>query len=78
MQVIDNYIPEENHASRIYKVSFTLWLQFMIYIMLLYHNKCFVPICYTSRSMYAVPSVAVFCSSVMSCFPSTLLQTFSE
>jgi len=77
IQVIDNHIPEENHVFGVYNVSGNLWLQFMIYIMLLYHDKCIVPVCYTSRSMYAVPSMAVFCSSVMLCFPGTLLQTFS-
>jgi hypothetical protein len=78
IHVIDNHIPEENHVSRVYNVSVTPWLQFIIYMMLLYHDKCFVPVCYTSRSMDAVPSMAVFCSSVTSCFPSTLLQIFSQ
>jgi len=76
MQGIYNYIPETNHVSRVYNVAAVLYLQFMLHVMLflmlnvLYHHIS------TFRSMCAVPNMAVFCSSLISCFTGMLLRYF--
>jgi hypothetical protein len=69
MQGIYNYITEINHVSMVYNFEAILWLQYMAHVMLfpmisvLYFNIS------TSQSICAVPSMAVLCSSLMSCFP---------
>ena len=56
-----NYIPETGYVSRVYCVAAVLNLQFILHVMLFRTS--------THRSMYAVPNIAVFCSSLISCFP---------
>ena len=69
MQGIYTYIPETNYVP----VAAVLLLLFMVLIslvsvlnLLYFYNSTF-------RSMCAVPNMAVFCSSLTSCFPSMLL-----
>ena len=40
MQCIYNYIPKTDRVSRLCNVAATLWLQFMVYVMI--HDKCYV------------------------------------
>jgi len=76
MQGIYTYIPETNRVPREYSVSAILSLLFMVHIslgpalVLLYFYVS------TFRSMYAVPSMVVFCSFLNSWFPSMLLTYF--
>ena len=76
MQGIYTYIPETNYVPREYNVAAILFLLFMVLISL-------VPVLnllrfYISifRSMCAVSNMAVFCSSLTSCFPGMLLTYF--
>jgi len=74
MQGIYNHIPETHHVSRVCSVATVLYLQFVTcnvispvkYILYFYTS--------TSRSMCTVHNMAVFCSSVTSCFPAMLLR----
>ena len=71
MQGIYSYIPETNHVSVVYSIAAVLYLQFVLYV--ISPMKCVL--CFyisTFRSMCAVPNVAVFCSSLISCFPGVL------
>jgi len=76
MQGIYTYIPETNYVLRKYSNAAILFLLFMMLISLvsvlnlLYLYNC------TFHSMCAVPNVAVFCSSLTSCFPGILLTYF--
>ena len=76
MQGIYTYIPETNSVPREYSVADILLLLFMVL-------KSLVPVLnllhfYISTfwSMCAVPNMAVFCSSLTSCFPGMLLTYF--
>ena len=73
---IYNHIPETNLVSRAHRVAAVLYLQFMMHVMLFpmlnvlyFHSSNF-------RSMSAVPYVALFCCSLISCFPSMLPRYF--
>ena len=76
MQGIYTYIPETNYVPREYNVAAILLLLFMVLISLvpvlnlLYFNIS------TFRNMCAVPNMAVFWSSLTSCFPGMLLTYF--
>ena len=76
MQCIYTYIPQTNYVPREYSVKAILLLLFMVLISLvsvlnlLYFNIS------TFRSMCTVPNMAVFCSSLISCFPGMLLTYF--
>ena len=73
MQGIYDYIPATNHVSRVYSVAAVLYLQFMLHVSS--PVKC-VLYFYISTccSMCAVPNMAVFFSSLISCFPIMLLR----
>ena len=75
MKGIYTYIPMTNCVPREYSVAAILLL-FMVLISLV----CVLNVLYfyisTFRSMCAVPNMAVFCSSLTSCFPGTLLTYF--
>ena len=78
MQGIYTYIPETNYVPREYSVAAILLLLFMVLI-------SFVPVLNllyfyisTFRIMCAVPNMAVFCSSLTSCFPGNVAHVFSE
>ena len=76
MQGIFTYIPETNRVPREYSVSTILSLLFMVSISLV---PALALLCFyvsTFRSICAVPSTAVFCSSFSSWFPGKLLMYF--
>jgi hypothetical protein len=79
MQDIYNYVTETTHVFRGYSVAVILYLQFVLHVMFISHVKC-VSYFYVStpRSMCAVPNMACFCSSLISCFPGVLLRYCSN
>ena len=76
MQGIYTYIPETNYVPREYSVAAILLLLFMVLISLVSVLNLLYFYISTFRSMCAVPNMAVFCSSLTSCFPGTLLTYF--
>ena len=76
MQGIYTYIPETNHVPRECSVSAILSLLFMVPISLVPPLALLYFYVSTFRSMCAVPSMAVFCSSFTSWFPGMLLMYF--
>ena len=76
MQGIYTYIPETNYVPREYNVAAILLLLFMVLISLVSVLNLLYFYMSTFRSMCAVPKVAVFCSSLTSCFPGMLLTYF--
>ena len=76
MQGIYTYIPETNYVPTEYSVSAILLLLFMVLISLVsVLNPSYFYIS-TFWSVCAVPNMAVFCSSLTSCFPGMLLTYF--
>ena len=73
MQGIYTHIPETNYVPSEYSVAAILLLLFISLIPVL--NLLYFYIS-TFRSMCAVPNMAVFCSSLTSCFPGLLLTYF--
>jgi len=78
MQGIYTYIPEKNSVPREYSVASILLLLFMVLISLVSVLNLLYFYISTFRSMCAVPSMAVFCSSLTSCFPGMLLTYFLD
>jgi hypothetical protein len=76
MHGIYNSIYETSHVSRVYKVAAVLCLQFMLHVMLFPMLHVLYLYISTFRSMCAVPNMAVFCSSLISCFPGMFLGYF--
>ena len=76
MQGIYTYIPETNHVHTEYSVAAILLLLFMVLMSLVSVLKLLYFYISTFRSMCAVPNMAVFCSSLTSCFPGMLLTYF--
>ena len=76
MQGIYTYIPETNYVPREYSVAAILLLLFMVLISLVPVLNLLYFYISTFRSMCAVPSMAVFCSSLTSYFPFMLLTYF--
>jgi len=76
MQGIYTYIPETNYIPREYSVAAILLLLFMVLISLGSVLDVLYFYVSTFRSMCAVPNMAVFCSSLTSCFPGMLLTYF--
>jgi hypothetical protein len=76
IQGIYSYIPETIYVPRDYSVAAILMLLFMVLIssVPVLNLLCFY--ISTFRSMCTVPNMAVFCSSLTSCFPSMLLTYF--
>ena len=70
------YVPETNYVPREYSVAAILLLLFMLLISLLPVLNLLYSYISTFRSMCAVPNMAVFCSSLTSCFPGMLLTYF--
>ena len=70
---IYTYIPETNYVPREYSVAAILLLLFMVLISLVPVLNLLYFYISTFRSMCAVPNMAVFCSSLTSCFPGMLL-----
>ena len=71
-----SYIPETNYVPREYSVTAILLLLFMVLISLVSVMNLLYFYISTFRSMCAVPNMAVFCSSLTSCFPGILLIYF--
>ena len=72
MQGIYTYIPETNDVPREHCVATILMLLFMVLILLVPALTPLYLYVSTFRSMCAVPNMAVFCSSLTSCFPGML------
>jgi len=70
------YIPEKNYVPREYSVAAILLLLFMVLISLVSLLNPLYFYISTFRSMCAVPNMAVFCSSLTSCFSVMLLKYF--
>ena len=76
MQGIYTYISGTNYVPREYSVAAILLLVFMVLISLLSVLNILYFYISTFRSMCAVSNMAVFCSSLTSCFPGMLLMYF--
>jgi len=76
MQGIYTDIPEINYVPREYSVAAILFLLFMVLISLVSVLNLLYFYISTFRSICAVPNMAVFCSSLTSCFPGMLLTYF--
>ena len=73
MRGIYTYIPETNYVPREYIVAAILLLLFMVLISLVSVLNLLYFYISTSRSMCAVPNMAVFCNSLTSCLLLLLL-----
>ena len=76
MQGIYTYISETNYVPREYSVAAILLLLYMVLISLVPVLNLLYFYISTFRSMCAVPNIAVFCSSLTSCFPGMLFTYF--
>jgi len=76
MQGIYAHIPETNCVPREYSAAAVLLFLFMVLISLVSVLNLLYFYISTSRIMCAVPSMAVFCSSLTSWFPGMLLTYF--
>ena len=76
IQGIYTYTPETNYLPREYSVAAVLLLLFIVLISLVSVLNLLYFYISTFRSMCAVPNMAVFCSSLTSCFPGMLLTYF--
>ena len=76
MQGIYTYIPQTNYVPREYSVAAILLLIFMVLISLVSVLNLLYFYISTFRSMCAVTNMAVFWSSLTSCFPGMLLIYF--
>jgi hypothetical protein len=76
MRGIYNHIPETNYVPREYGVAAILLFLFMVLISLVSVLNLVYFYTSTFRSMCAVPSMAVFSSSLTSWFPGMLLTYF--
>ena len=76
MQGVYTYIPETKYVPRQYSVAAILLFLFMVHTSLAPVLNLLHFYISTFRSMCAVPSMAVFCSSLTSWIPGTLLRYF--
>ena len=76
MHGIYTYIPETNYVPREHSVAAILLLLFMVLISLVSVLNLLYFYISTFRSMCAVRNMAVFCSSLTSCFPGMLITYF--
>jgi len=76
MQGIYAYIPETNFFPREYSVAAILLLLFMVLVSSVPVLNLLYFYISTFLSMCAVPNMAVFCSSLTSCFPGIFLTYF--
>ena len=76
MQGIYACIPGTNYVPKEYSVAAILLLLFMVLISLVSVLNLLYFYISTFRSMCAVPNMAVFWSSLTSCFPGMLLMYF--
>jgi hypothetical protein len=73
MQGIYTYIPKTNHDPKQYNVAAILSLLFVVPISLAPALALMYFYISTFRSMCAVPNMAVYCSSLTSCFPGIII-----
>ena len=78
MQGIYTYIPETNCVPKEYSAAAILLLLFMVLISLVPVLNLLYFYISTFRSMCAVANMAVFCSSLTSCFPGMFAHVFSK
>ena len=76
MHGIYTYIPETNYVRREYSVAAILLLLFMVLISLVSVLNLLYFYISTFRRMCSGPNLAVFCSSLTSCFPGMLFTYF--
>ena len=76
MQGIYTYISKTNYVPREYRVAAILLLLFMVLISVVLVLNLLHFYISTFQSMCAVLNMAVFCSSLTSCFPGMLLTYF--
>ena len=76
MQAIYSYIPETNYIPREYSVAAILLFLIMVLVSLVPVLNLLYFYISTFRSMCAVPNMAVFCSSLTSCFPVSWSRIF--
>jgi hypothetical protein len=76
MQGIYTYIPETNYVPREYSVPVILLLLLMVLISLVSVLNLSYFYISTFRNTCLAPSMAIFCSSLTSCFPGVLLTYF--
>jgi hypothetical protein len=76
MQGIYTYIPKTNYVPREYSVAAILLFLFMVHTSLAPVLNLLHFYISTFRSMCAVPNMTVFCSSLTSWIPGTLLRYF--
>ena len=69
-------LPDTSRVSRVYNDTAVLWLQYVVHVRLLSKKNLLCFYINNFRSMCAVPSMAVVCSSLMLCFPGLLLRCF--
>ena len=74
MQGFYNYIPETDHICRVSNIAATQQLQFVVHVMLFPVLNVLQVYISTSQSMCAVPSLAVFCSSLILYFLGMLFR----
>ena len=75
MQCTYSDIPDTNHVPTVHSVAAVLYLQFTVPTCNVISHVKHVLYFYdsTSRSKWAVPNIAVFCSSLISCLTALLL-----
>ena len=78
MQGIYSYIPETNYVPTEYSVAAILLLLFMVLILLVSVLNLLYYYISNFLSMCAVPNMAVFWSSLTSCFSRYVAHVFSE
>ena len=76
MQGIHTHIPERSHIPRGHIVAAIMSLLFMVPLFLVPALALLFFYVSTLRSMCAVSNMAVFCSSLTSCFPGMSLTYF--
>ena len=69
MQVTYNYIPKTHHVSGVHNGTALLWLQFIVDVLLFPTIKVLYFYISSFQGMLAVLNMAVFCCSLISCFP---------
>ena len=75
MQGIYSYMSETEYIFGLYNFTAVHWLHLVLHVIIFVMIKLFVLLYSTSRYTPAVPTMTIFCTSLMS-FPSILLRLF--
>ena len=78
MQDIYSYVPETNHVSSLYFCGYSVVIDYGTYNVIFSVLNVLYFYIITFQIVCAVPSMAVFCSSLMSSFLRYLAPIFSE